>query len=72
MLYQSIRTLNQFDVKHESSIIVECSEFFKYYLKQLSQHSCDNDKICIFEDQLSDEDRLRKRFFVTRAFTFRA
>ncbi len=70
MLYQSTRTLNQFDVRHESSIIVECSESSKCYLKQLSQHS--RDKICIFEDQLSDEDRLRKQSFVTRAFTFRA
>ncbi len=68
MLYQSIRTLNQFDVRHENSIIVECSESFKCYLKQLSQHS--RDKICIFENQLFDENRLRKRFLVTRALTF--
>jgi hypothetical protein len=72
MLYQSIQTLNQFDVRHESSIIVECNESFKYYLKQLFQHSRDNDKICIFENQLFVENRLRKRFFVTRTFTFRA
>jgi hypothetical protein len=50
MLYHNIRTLNQFDVKHENSIFFECNEFFKYYLKQLFQHSRNNDKICIFEN----------------------
>jgi hypothetical protein len=39
-------------------------------LKQLTQHS--DDKISFFADQLFDENRLRKRFLVTRIFTFRA
>ncbi len=57
-------------MRHESSIMIECSESSKYYLKQLTQHS--RDKTSFFADQLSDENRLRKRFFVTRIFTFRA
>jgi hypothetical protein len=52
-LYQSDSTLKHFDMKHKNSIIIKYNEFFKYYLKQLIQHS--RDKIWFFENQFFDE-----------------